>query len=351
MERSSARVNRIPGLDGLRAIAVSLVLAEHAAQRGAEWLPARVSGYLALSADNGVKIFFVLSGFLITTILIKEYANSGTISLRNFYLRRTLRIFPAAYVYLSVIGIGYLTGFIHIGGDSPSRILSPALYLSDYIPVWGWPLHHTWSLSVEEQFYLLWPPVFLVCRRKLVSSFPFILVITAVIFRCFAFNPYRFDTVSDSIAIGCLFAIFRPQLESYLLRAWPKRLPLSFIFLFYVVAFPASNVYSGHAIFAYVLGIPLFNVLVGFTILAVILKPPRWLVARPVIWLGRISYSLYLWQYPWVTIEKLGWLWLPGAVFSSWLSYRFVECPVLRWRDRKTKGGVEDAAPVLIGAS
>ncbi len=326
--------NRIASLDGLRAVAISFVIAEHAAQRGSAWIPARASGYLLLLAYNGVKIFFVLSGFLITSILLREFRKSGTISLKKFYWRRTLRIFPAMYAFLAAIGIGYLLGIVHIGTESPLRIFSAAFYLSDYLPINGWPLHHTWSLSVEEQFYLLWPALLLTCGIRRAAFFPGLLIIVALVSRTFAFDEYRFDSVADSIAVGCLVAIYRPRLEYILLRLWPKSLPLSALLVFPVIAVPLSNTFSRHVMFSALVGIPLFNIAVGIAMLGAILDPPAWLNTAPMVLLGEISYSLYLWHLPWVADKRTGWLWLPAAVLCAWLSYRFIEQPIMRWRDR-----------------
>jgi peptidoglycan/LPS O-acetylase OafA/YrhL len=113
--------DRLPSLDGLRAVAITLVIAAHAVQRGAAWIPPRPATYIAVLAYTGVKVFFVLSGFLITTLLLNELRQTGTLSLRTFYWRRTLRIFPAMYAFLIAIGAGYVIGVVHIGDDNPSR--------------------------------------------------------------------------------------------------------------------------------------------------------------------------------------------------------------------------------------
>jgi peptidoglycan/LPS O-acetylase OafA/YrhL len=285
-------------------------------------------------AYTGVKIFFVLSGFLITSLLLKEFRNTGTLSLRAFYWRRTLRIFPAMYAFLILVGIGYATGVVSIGLDSPFRALSAATYLSDYIPVWGWPLHHTWSLSVEEQFYLLWPAALLLSGLRRAGIFPAILILLALVSRTVAYGEYRFDTVADSLAIGCLASIYREPIEKSILRFWPRSIPLSTLLVLPLLLLPAANHYSRHGTFSSLVGIPLLNVGIGIMMLAVIVQPPSWLNTAPVKGLGQLSYSLYLWHLPWVRDLRWSWLWLPAAILCAWLSYRFVERPVLRWRDR-----------------
>jgi peptidoglycan/LPS O-acetylase OafA/YrhL len=280
-----------------------------------------------------VKIFFVLSGFLITSLLLKELRETGTLSLCSFYWRRTLRIFPAMFAFLIAIGSGYLLGIVRIGQDSPFKIFSAATYLSDYIPVWGWPLHHTWSLSVEEQFYLLWPVALLLCGLRKAGIFPAILILVALVSRTVAFGEYRFDTVADSLAIGCLASIYRERIERAILQFWPRSIPLSTILVLPVLLLPAANHYSRHGTFSSLIGIPLLNVAIGLMMLAVIAQPPAWLNTAPMVELGQLSYSLYLWHLPWVRDFRWNWLWLPAALLCAWLSYRFVERPVLRLRD------------------
>lgn len=329
----SPRTHRIPSLDGLRAIAITLVIGAHAAQRGAPWIPPRPAGYLNFLSFVGVKIFFVLSGFLITSLLLAELRSTGTLSLRGFYWRRTLRIFPAMYVFLIVIGVGYLIGIVRIHGDSPFKIVSAAAYVSDYIPLTGWPLHHTWSLSVEEQFYLLWPAALLVSGLRKAWILPVGLILLALVSRAVSFDEFRFDSVSDSLAVGCLVAIYRTPLESALLRAWPSVIRGKILILLPILLLPLANPYSRHPYFSYLVGIPLLNAALGIAMLGVIVQPPAWLNTPPMVGLGRLSYSLYLWQQPWVTDPRSGWLWLPAALLCAWLSFRFIERPVIRWRD------------------
>src|SRR5664280_2047254 len=132
---------RIPSLDGLRAVSIIIVV----------WAHARASSrLLGLYAFFGVQIFFVISGYLITSLLLREHERTGTINLRTFYYRRMLRIFPAAYVYILAVAIVF---------QPPLHYLAYAFtYTSCYAGPHGpWMLSHLWSLSVEEQFYLLWP--------------------------------------------------------------------------------------------------------------------------------------------------------------------------------------------------
>lgn len=143
---------RIPSLDGLRALAILLVIEGHLHDRLPDWL-SWLPGYGA----TGVQLFFVISGFIITHNLLKEKTRSGSVNLASFWARRFFRIYPAFFAFMIAIGMVYLN--FDIGFDQKSYILS-FLLLGAVIPTsGGWYIGHTWSLSVEQFFYLIWPPL------------------------------------------------------------------------------------------------------------------------------------------------------------------------------------------------
>src|SRR6267378_2769496 len=157
--RSGLLLRSIPALDGIRAIAVFLVILYHLSIQRA---------LLVFPGPLGVLIFFVLSGFLITWLLIKEEEKYGSISLKGFYRRRALRIFPAFYVFWIVAVASRLVAH---GRDVPwSQAISAFFYVSNYLHAIFHPtpdyMIHTWSLSAEEQFYLLWPLSFVMLSKK-----------------------------------------------------------------------------------------------------------------------------------------------------------------------------------------
>jgi peptidoglycan/LPS O-acetylase OafA/YrhL len=123
------------------------------------------------AGELGVHVFFVISGFLITGLLMEELALSGRISLSRFYLRRTLRIFPAYYAYLAIAFLAAVAGWVQL---APHDLMHGLSYTSNYYPSRSWFLGHTWSLSVEEQFYLLWPALVVLTgpRRAVLSRQP-----------------------------------------------------------------------------------------------------------------------------------------------------------------------------------
>lgn len=162
---SPALASHIPSLDGLRAFSVALVLIGHvAATHGA---PAWMDRPIITSLGNiGVRFFFLISGFLITTLLLRKMDRHGRLHLRHFYIRRAYRILPAALTYIGLIWACHLAGWIdqrfHIASkttvDSAIPDLIHALtFTANYNHDFNWYYNHLWSLSVEEQFYLIWP--------------------------------------------------------------------------------------------------------------------------------------------------------------------------------------------------
>src|SRR5215813_14177109 len=201
------RHRHLPGLDGLRAISVFVVIVYH-------------FGINAVPGDLGVSGFFVLSGFLITWLLLRELQSTGTISLRQFYARRFLRIFPAYYAFLAASFL-----YDRLRGDiwPPGLGWSGLFYFVNYFnATHGHPdtsIAHAWSLSIEEQFYLLWPFALLLLSRAGRAWFaPALLAATAAVvaWRSYLFLHAHigvayvynaFDTRFDNLAVGCLVAV------------------------------------------------------------------------------------------------------------------------------------------------
>ncbi|HMA03779.1 MAG TPA: acyltransferase, partial [Gemmatimonadaceae bacterium] len=156
----------LPSLDGLRALSITFVILGHAIQGRVAHLADVV---LSRLANFGVCVFFVISGYLITTLLAREAELRDGVSLRRFYLRRTLRIFPPYYAYLLTI----LVGVFALGWELPpgARLWPAFTYTTNVIPTHFWLTLHAWSLSIEEQFYLTWPIVLaLSIRHRGVSA-------------------------------------------------------------------------------------------------------------------------------------------------------------------------------------
>jgi len=199
-------MTRIPSLDGMRAISISLVVIGH-------WAELRYHSDIAGAFANlGVRIFFIISGFLSTTLLLKEHEKSSTIGLREFYVRRAYRILPASLVFMLVTFVIFWPQLRWY------HMATAVLYLANLDYTHPWYLGHLWSLSVEEQFYLLWPGVVKKWYRHR----------AAILVGVVAFAPvYRvvchflqlhgkadetFPAVADMLAIGCLLAVFTKRM-------------------------------------------------------------------------------------------------------------------------------------------
>jgi peptidoglycan/LPS O-acetylase OafA/YrhL len=338
----------LPALDGIRMVAVFLVILFHFGLRG-------------VPGAHGVMIFFVLSGFLITWLLLQEQETTGTVSLRGFYRRRTVRIFPAFYAFwLSVVIVSLIRG--KEGSWQPAW--SAFFYISNYYSALnGHPenaFSHTWSLSIEEQFYLIWPFVFLLCRQNLqvmtkllVAVIAVVGIHRAVLSAVFHVNQSyiysAFDTRIDQLLIGCLLAVSLKRRT--VLSFWNVACAHS-LMPFLTVGAIASSIFMGPTL------LPRYHHVIGFTLepllMAVFLAQVialsstrvwTWLDAAPVRYLGRISYSLYLYQqvtlypvrrilaaYP-VSVQLVAAVAVTIAVAS--LSYYFIERPFLQWKHRR----------------
>lgn len=337
----------IPALDALRAFAALLVVLYHA---GVDRSPGGL----------GVLAFFVLSGFLITWLLLKEWDKYHNIAIGKFYLRRSLRIFPAFYVYWA-IGIG-LAWRAHRPIDW-GRAWAAFFYFTNYWQaIFGhetWAMSHTWSLGVEEQFYLLWPFALLMLMRR---GWSLSKALTGTILAVWAWRLFlalatstnegwfyeAFDTRMDHLAIGCLLAV---TLKTGRAVAWTHRLTSQS----WMPLLPLAGLAASAAL-EQKYGVDFRN-MAGFIIdpLLVALLLVQWMtLAESPLWrwlqwpwlryLGRISYSTYLYQqlvmYP--VGHRLGHLpFFPRllaqvlAVYAvASLSYWLVERPFLGLKDR-----------------
>jgi len=337
------QTHRIPSLDGLRAISISLVLLSHLGGTRHFLISARVTDFFELG-HLGVRVFFVISGFLITNLLLQELAKKNSIHLLKFYFRRTLRIFPPYYLLLAILFLAQACGWLAL---APRDALHTLTYTSNYYPERSWYVGHTWSLSVEEQFYLLWPAVLLLAgrRRALWAAGGFVLVSPVLrLILYYAFRGYAightFETVADSIAVGCVLAGARGWLKQQ--RVYQRFLQSRWFYLVPLAVVLASALYDR----------PRLYIFFGFTIMNIgIALCIDWCVThdtgrvgallncRPLVFLGVMSYSLYLWQQPFlnkssaalVTQFPLN-LILVGA--AALVSYYLIERPSLRLRQR-----------------
>lgn len=294
---TNTRSTHLPALDGLRAVAVFTVIVYH-------------FGITAVPGDLGVSAFFVLSGFLITWLLLKEHAVAGTVSLRQFYARRMLRIFPAYYAFLAVsFAIDHFRGQPWGTGLGLSSVFYVVNY---YNALNGHPttsITHAWSLGIEEQFYLLWPMLLLLLLRggtRRAARTLAIVIVAVVLWRTVLYAGFdvgsayvynAFDTRFDNLAVGCLLALAAtsPMFDAVAARLSPSPLaPLATLVLLL-----ASRAAIG-ATWHYTAGFTVDAVLVAVFIVQMLrLYRSRlwaWLETPVVRYLGTISYPLYLWH-------------------------------------------------------
>jgi peptidoglycan/LPS O-acetylase OafA/YrhL len=203
----------VPGLDGLRGLSIACVLVYHAFGSPGFQPPARLWIWFRYLGELGVRVFFVLSGWLITGLLLREIERDGTIALRRFYGRRAMRLFPAFYAMLGVVALLEATGLLQL---HPGDLLHAATYTLNYQLRPSWWLVHCWSLAVEEQFYLLWPALLLLLGvRRAVGGAALFVVVSPVV-RAIAWKLFPsqreiigstgFGTTGDNIAAGCVLA-------------------------------------------------------------------------------------------------------------------------------------------------
>jgi peptidoglycan/LPS O-acetylase OafA/YrhL len=334
-------------LDGLRGVAVLSVMVYHSgAIRG---------GFL------GVDVFFALSGFLITRLMIEEHAATGAINLRKFYVRRGLRLLPALFTFLGVWGIYFLVTlpptFWPLAG---THIAIVAFYVANWAGIWWSGLgifEHTWSLAIEEQFYLVWPLATLVLLRGVTRprKAAWILLAIAAVSAMWRLDLalagvserriyWATDTHADGLLMGAAVAFF---LDGGRIDRFPRVLkwvgPFSAIGLAAMLVTGAFNPYYAYGITtlaALATGVIIVDTLTERSLVT------RLLETRALEGTGRISYALYLWHFP--IFYKLGALKLPGeqapwaAALLAWGltvaaalgSYLLIERRALAYKDR-----------------
>ncbi len=338
MRDADGRLTRLPALDGVRALAILLVVAGH-------------FGDFSGLGVAGVSLFFVLSGFLITRLLVAELERSGKLRFGRFYWRRACRIIPA---YLLWVGITWLILGHMSKPEDRSSLLGLLTYTYNYTTpaAYGFNsiIHPAWSLAVEEQFYLLWPLALslLTIRRARGALLAFFGVVVAWRFAAsivlglpHTYLDWAFETNAGTLALGCWLALhtMRGGTVWWTRFARPGWLTAVIGITICAVALGLQEL-AGAAVWA----VPL-TALVMFLIISLALESgSRSVLAHPLLrWIGAISYPLYLWHLWGLAIgERLPlrhWLQLVAAVAASVIlasaSYYLLERPILRWRDSR----------------
>ena len=356
---SGSRTRYIAALDGLRAFAVLAVIAYHF---GFDW---------AAGGLLGVTVFFVLSGYLITSLLVGEWRKTKTIDLKSFWIRRARRLLPAI-VLVIVCTVILCTIFNHelltkMRPDIPPALLffSNWWYIFhdiSYFEALGAPspLTHFWSLAIEEQFYLVWPTLLFFLfkagsKKKTISRITLVLTALSVLLMFFLYDPsadpsrvyYGTDTRAFSLLIGALLAFMWPS--NQLSGAGSVKLPRMTRLIFDGVGIAAFIglvimvvLVNGFSPFMYRGGILLASLL-SAVVIAVLVHPQSTFAhiasLPPLVWIGKRSFGMYLWHYPIMLLMNGGNPSAEANIFyillqllvifvCSALSFRFVEDPL-----------------------
>jgi peptidoglycan/LPS O-acetylase OafA/YrhL len=352
---SQALSGRIPSLDGLRAVAVLLVIFNHL-------------GVPDAPQGRGVLTFFVLSGFLITWTLLRESERCGNVSIRDFYIRRGLRIFPAFYIFalLHLAVTWFIQGKLSASAwaDYAAALFYVANYRHAISPHEHQSLGHTWALSVEEQFYFLWPWLFSFFQRDLrrLTHILITIIVAADIYRIVLFFKFHvprtwlnftFDSRLDHLLVGCLLAVLLKR--GILPQFWEfmtSRIWISLVIFGLVVASIALDEHYGLA-YKYGVTFVIDPLLTAILLVQVIVFANTWAwgwlnwsVTR---YVGRISYAMFLYQgvtnYWAVHIfkDRSRFVLVAAAVSLALLlgtmSYYAVELNFLRLKTKFVRGG------------
>lgn len=375
-ENVSKKGFRSPALDGFRGLGCLLVLLGHTQWNGGTILPGAVVA---------MDLFFVLSGFLITGLLLAEYKKTDSINLTSFWTRRAIRLLPAFYVYFAFGALFYaFTRFQPVVGTDPMvTLLSTAFYGSNWAVAKGYELGVftvTWSLSLEEQFYFLCPLFFLLCLNYMNKKTVMILLGLGIVAvnihryqlfhtmliedglalawkRCF----YALDTRSDSLMIGCFASIFyNLYRDKFSINAGLAAVALLIFFSSLVIRdLPIAFHIAENSFFTEFLmtgGFTFYSV-IGVIIIMHLVQHPDSIVSKLfsmpfLVKVGLMSYSIYLWhttifgglELVLKSMNKTPLLWVLktcirfGVAFLiGYLSFRFIELPILKRQNEKRK--------------
>jgi peptidoglycan/LPS O-acetylase OafA/YrhL len=314
-----------------------MVLLDHIALKG-----------LSSAGSVGVTVFFTLSGFLITALLLEEHDAFGTVNLRSFYRRRALRLLPALIAFLGVMLVAWRA--IGPGAATPVDLLLALSYVGNWFSAAGVDLHgltHTWSLAVEEQFYTVWPCIFALLSRRqgLRKGLCWVAGTGALlswVIRLLEWSTgsgrwmyFATEARADALLVGCLLAAILHRTVDR--RAAPRIANLAVLGM--VPLFATVSV--GRAVV-----LPTIAPLLAAVLIVAVVRGDYsgWLTTPWLVCLGRRSYAMYLWNFPmlWIgptlleplpkgvsTVLMLGLSW--GLTLVSW---RYIEGPFLRRKDR-----------------
>jgi peptidoglycan/LPS O-acetylase OafA/YrhL len=286
-----------PAIDGIRALAITNVVVFHT-------FPNTLRG-----GWIGVEVFFVLSGFLMTSIMLQEWQKFGTFDFRNFYIRRFLRVFPA------LLALVLFQVFRSSWSEAPEPILQSALMAVSGLMNWnrafGWfpedTIGHTWTLSMEEQFYLLWPLVLVFFKRPFLLLFLPLAILSVVLWRnglvfygAQLMRYYNgFDSHCDGLLIGAYLAVLKPILE--------RKLAPPLIYIPALVILAASTFFQDYkTLYTSTIGFDVISVCSAILVWSCLVVNPvhTFLSMKPLVYIGKISYGWYIWHFPMIVLGR-----------------------------------------------
>lgn len=374
MTKKGDSLGYVPALDGLRAISIAMVVGHHSPLQ---------NSFFFDQGGSGVDVFFVLSGYLISSLILDEREETGTISLRDFYIRRFLRIVPVFWVFAFVLSIA--------GTEGPGFLPWVLTYTSNVGLAFGYmalqggaPL--TWSLSMEEQFYVAWPPLVRRFDARALQRGVVVFIAATTAWRLvlvergiFNFPELycRPDARMDMILWGCLAALV--EREEWFQALRPRILEARRLLLLLLLVAGAASYRMAEIDPTYMgrVGFLLHGVLTAAVILWVRACPVSrvtvLLGSWPLVWVGKLSYSIYLWHLavahfvltplfgrvapllPAATPSWARWAlavvaWIAAVVAGGLLSYLVIEKPFLRLKSRFARTGRAEkaAAPAAV---
>ena len=347
-------MKRIPSLDGLRCISILLVIIGHS----------RFNLYGINIANLGVRIFFVISSFLIIGLLLNDLERNR-FSIKRFYFKRIMRTFPAFYFYLFFTG-----AFLYsINIFEWEQFWRSIFYIENYHPRNNWTkvqwfVGHSWSLAVEEQFYIISSLIFVLFQKNLLQKkslnkiFFFTIIISPLLRVSYIYfkeflpdflissSGRSFETVADSLAVGGIIVLNKNQIKSFRIFKYLCKNIVYCVLLIILTELLRSHLipeeYSFKLKVVYELfGQTIGNILIGIIILDVIEYEPKTSIVSKLlnnklsIKIGLLSYSIYLWQQVWLYNWEIHLMYKYfGIIFSALVSYYMIERPFLNIRDK-----------------
>lgn len=350
---------RITQLDGWRGVSILFVIYGHVAE--AKLGPPYSD--LSVLAGWGVTSFFVISGFIITRLALAETETNGVFSTKRFYVRRALRIVPPLFAYLAVL---IALGLIGVIDFKPAQATWPALFVCDVYFHCNPFVSHTWTLAIEEQFYLLFPLLMAFFASRLRTAYlvlaAMLILVPCVRYLALADSVRSIAALSSSFIFICAGAIAATSERRIDVLASSRAGPFvslaAFLAIVVLIALSAAKLELGGlaSLFRYLLTLTAAPAAVGWLIAASIYQRGLWvraLTSKPLVFVGVISYSLYLWQQLFVVNQEMhfvnsilfnpAWMFVPATI-----SYFLIERPFSRFAKRLRLKQVRQISPAAL---